>query len=1402
MRRFEYVDDKSSKFWEVEQAGTDLNIRWGKIGTTGQSQTKPFADETKAQAAMNKLISEKTGKGYNEVGVQAGASIGTAAPLAPKTPKAPTTSTTPSPSSARDAEEKSTAPAIAAPAAPAESLDAQSDRAFKAFLEKLAKGDFQKSESFTPARLSREFSISDMAALQVIQRAAATGMGWFYNRSLSLDRKLTTAQAQSCLDTLARYTPAPGHAAQPVSDQEKGSMPPWLWQGTPLRLMPEIQEYVLPSRRFPQPLPEVELRLMWRSLCRDWLGKAELRADKSEASLQPLVNEVVQRLQINNSIDMPARSDALILAFGLNHNGLESMATNWFRMLKESCGIVYALECYAQARSYEINTEYLRSSSSSGGRELHIHVTLASSASRVVHHHHSISEFDRMVYACLSTLPEADYQQAVEKAFSLLPRLPQDAQVKLALWFMDTPELANQVALALEGTSNLAVASWLQFTVTDPAAMAVARKIKNDSYYNLPNTPLVATLLQEWGVNALDALAPYAAQDEAGQGLTCIGLPEAVEALARVASSSKNALFRLMQAVERWPVAATAALARLVAADGKEASLVLPTLQQLLHRHPELPEQLAPWIEPSANQVLVRLQQQFQEQSEQAGDDELPGVLVNPPWLAKTRKRAAQAIELPQLTLAPVEQWDEGEREQKQGQILIHDYYAKQFEAAQKSARNLLEGLYFYRSTKTGSDIDQRALSALEAQDAPALMQAWVEKQALRKAQERYFYTNIDALYILAMPEKVALEFCNQVIPPELRAGASLYREEVLFAHYGLAILPCLVAAVTSRPAETLPQALNFGATELAPFAARAFAKLKTLKDVGQAWLLRFPEHAVCGLIAPALGKAGEARDCAAAALRMLAGRGHEALIMEVAQRYQRPEVLEAVNLVLNEDPLDRFPSKRTSMPEFWQPGFWKRPVLKNGKALPDHALQHLGTMLTFPTQEELYAGLEQVKQACTPQSLADFVWDVFCAWINTGGVAKENWALTMLGYLGNDDTARKLTPFIRTWPGEAAHARAVTGLDVLANIGTDVALMMLNGIAQKLKFKGLQDRAREKINQIAEARGLTLEELEDRLAPDLGLEADGSLILDFGPRQFKVGFDENLKPYVREVEEGRIGARLADLPKPKKTDDPELGAAAVERFKLLKKDARTIASQQVQRLETAMCTRRRWTPEVFQQFLVEHPLVRHLVQRLIWGVYRCETGEQYGGELLACFRVSEDGSFTTADDDAWVLPPGEDLRIGLPHALELPQEIASAFGQLFADYELLQPFAQLGRETYTLTEAELEQEKLQRWEKAVVPTGKVLGLVNKGWRRGDAQDGGGIWYFTKALGNGRHIELDLDPGIIVGMVNEYPEQTLGTLIITKTPGSHWGQKSTPRFKTLDRIILSELIRDMEGLKG
>jgi predicted DNA-binding WGR domain protein len=68
MRRFEFVDGTSAKFWEIEVVGTDVTVRFGKIGTDGQAKTKSHASAAAAEMDADKLVREKTGKGYVETG--------------------------------------------------------------------------------------------------------------------------------------------------------------------------------------------------------------------------------------------------------------------------------------------------------------------------------------------------------------------------------------------------------------------------------------------------------------------------------------------------------------------------------------------------------------------------------------------------------------------------------------------------------------------------------------------------------------------------------------------------------------------------------------------------------------------------------------------------------------------------------------------------------------------------------------------------------------------------------------------------------------------------------------------------------------------------------------------------------------------------------------------------------------------------------------------------------------------------------------------------------------------------------------------------------------------------------------------------------------------------------------
>ncbi len=66
-RRFELVEGTSSKFWEIQVDGASYTTTYGRIGTSGQSTTKTASSPEKAQAEADKLVGEKTKKGYVEV---------------------------------------------------------------------------------------------------------------------------------------------------------------------------------------------------------------------------------------------------------------------------------------------------------------------------------------------------------------------------------------------------------------------------------------------------------------------------------------------------------------------------------------------------------------------------------------------------------------------------------------------------------------------------------------------------------------------------------------------------------------------------------------------------------------------------------------------------------------------------------------------------------------------------------------------------------------------------------------------------------------------------------------------------------------------------------------------------------------------------------------------------------------------------------------------------------------------------------------------------------------------------------------------------------------------------------------------------------------------------------------
>ena len=180
-------------------------------------------------------------------------------------------------------------------------------------------------------------------------------------------------------------------------------------------------------------------------------------------------------------------------------------------------------------------------------------------------------------------------------------------------------------------------------------------------------------------------------------------------------------------------------------------------------------------------------------------------------------------------------------------------------------------------------------------------------------------------------------------------------------------------------------------------------------------------------------------------------------------------------------------------------------------------------------------------------------------------------------------------------------------------------------------------------------------------------------------------------------------------------------------------------------------------------------------------------------------FRVAEDGSYADLDDGTLALPDG--ALVGVAHPLRLDAGAASRWAGVFADYELLQPFPQLGRETYRLTPQEAKATELATFEGRVVPSGRVLGLERSGWHRATPQDNGHQPWIERPLPGGSRAYIRLQPGFTIGRPGDDPEQTLSALVVS---GSRIGYRRSAadevELGAVDEVAMSELLRDLHQL--
>ncbi|HTU93527.1 MAG TPA: DUF4132 domain-containing protein, partial [Gemmataceae bacterium] len=598
-----------------------------------------------------------------------------------------------------------------------------------------------------------------------------------------------------------------------------------------------------------------------------------------------------------------------------------------------------------------------------------------------------------------------------------------------------------------------------------------------------------------------------------------------------------------------------------------------------------------------------------------------------------------------------------------------------------------------------------------------------------------------------------------------------------------------------------------------APEAAPHMLELKLnskAPGLARQWLDDNPGNTIAGLI-PVAGGRGKLAEAALDYLREAKRQGHGPFIVEqlksasaeIAARV-RQEVMERVEVIREafEDDYAAPAWLRTALTKGGQPialPSWVSltnlpPLIVGDRRLNDGQMSAVLSALRQSPLGTPAQLVKAIKEHIDPAVRDAFAWKLFEMWLGEGAPSKEKWALLAVGHLGGDGSALKLTPLLRAWPGESQHQRAVTGLECLRTIGSDTALMQLNGIAQKLKFQGLKKKAQEFMEAIATDRGMSRTQLEDRIVPDLDLDERGTRVFDFGPRQFTVVLDADLKPVVRD-ESGKL---KSDLPKPGAKDDADKAKAALADWKILKKQLREAIKVQAYRLEQAMVTGRRWNIQEFEQLLVRHPLMINLVRRLVW------FGYDKKGKLVRTFRVTEERDYADSRDEKATLDGL--AAVGIVHPLHLSEDDRSAWGQAFGDYEIFSPFPQLGRLVLALEAHETKGRDIKRFAKVKIPGGAFMGTMEKlGWTRGSASDHGVIQEFSKqfpaanvtaVIENQEGIPLSLGPD---AFGDQWIERCYFLRGLYSPEGSGYDE-NLPTLADIDPLVISEVLVDLTNL--
>ncbi len=460
----------------------------------------------------------------------------------------------------------------------------------------------------------------------------------------------------------------------------------------------------------------------------------------------------------------------------------------------------------------------------------------------------------------------------------------------------------------------------------------------------------------------------------------------------------------------------------------------------------------------------------------------------------------------------------------------------------------------------------------------------------------------------------------------------------------------------------------------------------------------------------------------------------------------------------------------------------WKNlPALyfKDGKKLSKTELFFLGyrmaqikTMVSDPEAKLLINHIDKTKSNAFAKAILE-------QFLEKGAVAKQKYIMCLAGILGDESLLDYLKKLFVQLHDDKRLKMAQYVISTIAMIGTDKALRHVEYISRKYKRKAsLEAAAIQALEDAAEELGMDMYELSDRIIPDFGFDGLYKTI-EAGEEEIRVFVAKDFKlQYITEDNKTRKS--------PPKAVSKETKA----QLKIIQKEIREVNRAQKERLEQYMVLERRWVEEDWRKFYLMNPVMFIYASTLVWGVFNEKN------EVQQLFYVDEDASILNVEADEIELKKG---KIGIVHPLRLAQKDLKVWQNLFFENDIVQPFDQLNRPVYCLTEQEDTALSIERYQGKSSRRGgrSTQGHFEKrGWRK-EVSDGGCFDLSKKFKQEDIYAFLSL-----LGLCIGYYDVDVEFYSVTfRKIGDHgWGNENAIQLKDVPAIVFSEVIADMEGI--